>query len=362
MNTIWSKIFSWHTLVTILAVMMSLVLLMSAYGGCIDPRSWSFPALMVMALPIVAAVAVASLLLCLILRNRTATIIVGATLIISLPAIRTIIPLSWNSEPDNRDNTFTVMTWNVCGFNQMIDGAEDCATMRHILDVDADLVVMQEYMIDYSDISHVPNAAALKDEVAKRYPYRSNGYADIALFSKVPFTITSDTTMRNCLGLNGDGSYHESGKIFDLKIKGHDLRIVSVHMQSIGLNDDEKKLSRPQKSVTNKLTAAFKRRANEAHAVRKVLDQSPENVIMCGDFNDVPSSYCYRTIKGNDMSDSHIDCATWPVTTYNKDKLYFKIDYMLYRGHMKAVNTRRDEAGASDHYPLITTFEWTTDD
>lgn len=58
-----------------------------------------------------------------------------------------------------------------------------------------------------------------------------------------------------------------------------------------------------KKGVLRKMRTAFVERAVQAQTVKKYLDDSPYPSIITGDFNDVPSSYTYKTIKG-DWSDS----------------------------------------------------------
>lgn len=216
-------------------------------------------------------------------------------------------------------------------------------------------------------------------EVIKRYPYRSAGPRDLVILSKQPYTVMPDTTLINNQLIDGDNKhFHYYGKVFDLKVKGHDLRIVNLHMQSIGLTSDDKQLYNDiatlnrkvntkselrdvKHSLYDKLSVAFSRRAGEAEAVRRIVDASGRNVIVCGDFNDTPGSYSYLTVKGDDMRDSYVDCARWPVNTFNSSRLYFKIDHMLYRGGMRAIKAMSPRVGASDHYPLVTTFEWIED-
>lgn len=219
-------------------------------------------------------------------------------------------------------------------------------------------------------------AKPLRSEVLKRYPYHSRGCQDVAIMSKYPFTLVPNTTLRNRQNICGEGTYHTYGKVFDLVVKGKPLRLIALHMQSIGLSEEDKHLYKEitsfdekvhtgsqlrhvKHSLTDKLASAAVRRSVEAQAVRKIIDESQGNIIVCGDLNDVPRSYTYFTLLGNDMNDVHVECGTLPVNTYNRDWMYFKIDHMFYRGDMRAVNTRCDKAGASDHYPVITTFEWT---
>jgi len=358
----------WNITIAVLAALVAAGMLVSAYGGTIDPRTFAYPGLATLALPVVMVVAVAALVVSLLLRHRVASLIVGISILLSMPSIHTVFPMSWNSQPDDESRSFTVLSWNVAGFRS--------DAMRHVLAADADLVLLQEASIDNEMYLTFHNPQPLIDSLTTRYPYHTEGCSDVVILSKVPFTLVPDTTMRNMRGMFSDRSYHTFGRVYDLKIKGENLRIVSVHMQSIGLKIEDKKLYKDiatfnrkvntkqelrdvKHSLTDKLTGSFRRRAGEAHTVRDIIDAAPGNVIVCGDFNDTPGSYCYRTIRGDDMSDAFVDCGTLPINTFNRDGLYFKIDHVLYRGDIKAVATRREKWKASDHYPQITTFEWT---
>lgn len=363
----------------IVACITALVLLVSAYGGHIDPRSFALPSMMTLGLPLVGLVSLLVLVVCAAFRGKWASLIVLAAVLLSWPSLRQVCPLSGSSEPQNPDSTFTVMTWNVVGFEPMTDNTP-CSTINAILEADADVVLLQETSLEGYDefIGHY-QVSPVAGEVIKRYPYRSAGPRDLVILSKQPYTVMPDTTLiNNQLIDSGNKHFHYYGKVFDLKVKGHDLRIVNLHMQSIGLTSDDKQLYNDiatlnrkvntkselrdvKHSLYDKLSVAFSRRAGEAKAVRRIVDASGRNVIVCGDFNDTPASYSYLTVKGDDMRDSYVDCARWPVNTFNSSRLYFKIDHMLYRGGMRAIKATSPRVGASDHYPLVTTFEWTED-
>lgn len=361
---------------TLIAIATAMVLLLSAYGGHVDPRSFALPSLATLALPVVAFVALLVLVLCIALRSKWPALIVFAAILLSRPALITVCPLSHSSEPQNPDSTFTVMTWNVIGFEPMTDNTP-CSTIKAILDADADVVLLQEASLDgYDEFLKHYMVAPVADEVIKRYPYRSTGPRDVMILSKQPYTVMPDTTLVNNQSHDSiNEHFHYFGKVFDLNVKGHELRIINLHMQSIGLTSDDKQLYNDiatlnrkvntkdelrdvKHSLYDKLSAASSRRAGEADAVRSIVSASGRNVIVCGDFNDTPSSFSYLTIKGDDLRDSFVDCATWPVNTFNDSRLYFKIDHMLYRGDMRAIKATSPRVGASDHYPLVTTFEW----
>ena len=44
------------------------------------------------------------------------------------------------------------------------------------------------------------------------------------------------------------------------------------------------------------------------------------------------------------------------MSTYNRNRFWFRIDHVLYRGNLRPVSMERGKTASSDHYPLLTTF------
>ena len=53
------------------------------------------------------------------------------------------------------------------------------------------------------------------------------------------------------------------------------------------------------RTILSKIIKAYRSRSGQAEQVREEIDKSPHPVIICGDFNDVPNSYTYFTIRGD---------------------------------------------------------------
>ena len=64
----------------------------------------------------------------------------------------------------------------------------------------------------------------------------------------------------------------------------------------------------------------------------QAIDESPANLIVCGDMNDVPTSHVYRVIRGDDLHDAWCDVGRGYAYTYNRHRLKYRIDHVLYRG------------------------------
>ena len=102
---------------------------------------------------------------------------------------------------------------------------------------------------------------------------------------------------------------------------------------------------------------SFALRGDNAAMLRKEIDRSPDNVIVCGDMNDVSASHVYRLIAGDDLVDAWADVGLGYGQTYNRHGLCYRIDHILYRGELRALRAKRIKGGSSDHYPLMVTFD-----
>ena len=368
------------TLVTALCV---IVLLMCAGGGYCDPAQYGFvPSVMTLLLPLAVVVAMVWCIVMLLTCRWRNAVTVAIGLILTSPVSCLQCPLNMPQDVDDTAGTFTVMTYNVASFPHMY--TQDSSTvMRNILDIDADFVLMQDmphWIRDY----HYDTIKGLKpyyEELCRKYPYRSHPYADeVAILSRYPFSV--DTIVEAKRGFE-TLSYlqdleHYPAMAYDVVVNGNKLRLISAHLQSYGLSKQEKGImgAAPQDTLSimsgsklehmsfvDKLNRAFSLRASDAHALREAIDRGPESVIVCGDFNDVAGSYAYRTVMGDDMIDSWAQAGRGYAWTFALHRFYFKIDHILYRGDIHAVDAKVYNKlpltyTASDHYPLVTKFEF----
>ena len=142
----------------------------------------------------------------------------------------------------------------------------------------------------------------------------------IAIFSKFP--IQQD-------GFFVYDFYPYRGVYADILYQSKKIRIVTTHLQSVYLQTDdyelinnvkkEKDMNSLKKAsgIVFKLKKAFQRRANQAIELNEFLNSNPElPVILCGDFNDTPSSFSYYVgTKG--LKDAFISSGFGIGKTYN---------------------------------------------
>lgn len=343
----------------LLAIIMAFVLLLAAYGGRVDPAIMTLPALATLALPVIALVALVLMLLLAIFGQwRSAVVLLGA-FFLSWPTLRLISPMNFtHPDADPEKTQLKVLTMNVTQFN-WVDGDHPSKNMRYILDQNADIVVIQEGLV-YFPYEKLKTVKPMLKELYKKYPYRKKHFFDVGILSKYPFTeVESPVLSRDTIGY--------FVKAWDVEAPGGDLRVVSMHLSSIRLSDSDSKIlelmNKPSgrrdraRSVLRKLTDGFIVHAGQGRAMRELLDETAGDVLVMGDMNETPGSYCYRTVCGDDLHDAWAETGLGPINTFNAHHLYVKIDHILYRGDLKPLSCRRDKAGESDHYPLVAVFE-----
>jgi endonuclease/exonuclease/phosphatase (EEP) superfamily protein YafD len=355
-----------------ITIVMAVLMLMSAWGGLVDPNTSTLFSLLTLGMPVVLIINVIIALVWLLLFKWKYALIPIAAIAISWNPVSTVCPLNLFAKDYDTDSTFRVMSFNVANFGPYDpNNHEPSKSMRYILDQEPDFVLLQEGSQErtYFNLS---NVEMMRDEFQNKYPYHSDGWRDLMILSKYPYTVVPDSAYDREHEYRG-GVY---AKGFDILLPdGKQLRILNLHLRSIGMGEGDKdlyatitkqgvnvnkrsELQRIKRSLFDKLKIAFKRHAEEAAIVRSMIDSSPENLIVCGDFNEAPSSYCYRNIRGDDLRDAFQDCGNGITWTFHDRRMLFKIDHILYRGGIEAVDWCREKEGDSDHYPQMATFIW----
>ncbi len=345
----------------IASLILFLLTILSAYGGRINPEYVMLPSALTLALPYfaIATMLVSVAWLC---AGRWMTSAIGVlALVVAWKPISTAMPLHVSSEAENSERTFSLLTYNILhGWDQQHpDAKSGNRSFQYVLDSDADLVGLQE-VADIDDPTEVPNfQGALRDSLFKKYPYRAGTTAcDLKVWSKYPVRLIKE--------------YH-TFSLFEVEMPWGKLNWINMHLSSFNLTDEERKVMREVMSVKDteeglkemkgsirqKLKSGFTRRAERARAMREIIDQIRGPLIVSGDFNDVPESYAYRIVRGEDLGDAYADSSFGPMITYNRHGFLFHLDQVFYRPEfMKPLSVEKGKLKSSDHYPVLAEFEW----
>ena len=354
----------------IITAVAAVLMIICAYSGAINPQSF-FPApFMVLGFMPMLVLMLALLLIALLWRRWVAVGIVLLSLVATAPTIRLFVPLNTSDDrpPLPADTTLMlkVMTYNVLAFNynELEQANKPSATMKLILDANPDVVLLQEGSCRGMDWNEVPSLKPYMAQVNKRYPYIYQSDEGLSMMSKYPFTtfpVGTAQHARSPLGYNRDQTSYLA-RAYDMTLPtGKQLRIIDFRLQSyhlsFGKNMSVRVSPDVKLSAMERMKRSFALRDENAVELRAAIDTSPANLIVCGDMNDVSSSHVYRLIKGHDLLDAWADVGRGYAPTFNRHHLPFRIDHVFYRGDIPALMAERITGGASDHYPLMVTFD-----
>ena len=234
--------------------------------------------------------------------------------------------------------------------------------LDYIAATGSDVVCLQEFLYHNSGTYTL---SYIKEKL-KSYPYSHIEVLShnrrvskcIATFSKYPIVEQK--------AVKFDVPYH-GAIISAINIKGTVYNVVNCYLKSNQLTEQEKDLTpdyigtKPtDKSaqglisrVYNKLVKASLERCNEAETVAREIEKINRNMIVCGDMNDIPASYVYRTMRGH-MKDAMLLTHSFPNTgiTFHEGIYNFRIDYFFISDNIKPCEFSIDKQPMSDHYPI----------
>lgn len=278
------------------------------------------------------------------------------------------IQLSNTSKSERQNKMIKIMSYNVKLFD-LYNWTNNKQTRTKIfnllIDEAPEIACFQEFF--HRDSSDFCNTDSLKNMNGWKYAhvvYTSNArfsqHFGIATFSKYPIINTGKVDF----GYKGNNICIFS----DIKTGKDTVRVYNMHLQSIAFSKDDYKYAEDlqkdvekenivrSKNILKRLKRAFIKRSLQADLIAESIRQSPYPVIVCGDFNDTPSSYTYNTISKN-LMDSFIESGNGLGKSYSGAFPSFRIDYILHNDKFKSYDFRTLKEELSDHYPVVTYLE-----
>ncbi len=347
---------------TAASAFLFLCALLSGYAGWINPSFWALPSMLALVFLPLFVLTVACMVAWNIYSFRSVMAITSDVVVfLLLYPLSVVSPFGSKKLKRSDEKVFTVMSYNSFYCNDSeYDNPVRSRTLDYVITAGADIVCMQElYSLDAAG-THGKATDTQIQKVKSMYPYRVEpGSRELVVLSRFPLTV-----------VGGDnGKLFFQYEVVRAYVMGTPVTIVNVHLPSFGLSDEERQIVNKMKdseiqettedirhTIYGKLARAFEVRAEAAKVIRSLCDTIKGDLIVCGDFNDVPGSYAYRTVRGADLRDVYTETAKGYTCTFNAYMMYFHIDQMLYRGDMRALAFRRGTLRSSDHYPIMGTF------
>lgn len=263
-----------------------------------------------------------------------------------------------------KDNVLRILSWNVKGFNGITPSINlklRTEEMSYSIQKwNPDIICLQEYNTNErpNDIANHANY------FIKKYPYyffskdfqvsQNDYFAGCIIYSKYKILKAERIPF-----INGESL------ISATILKGDDtIQIFTTHLASYRFKQneydammDESNLAnsisfKGKRGVLQKMRNAFMERAIQAELVKAYLAKTHYPAIITGDFNDVPSSYTYKTIKG-DWQDAFLEKGFGIGATYLGISPTLRIDYILASSAWEVKGWEAVDENLSDHHMIM---------
>ena len=333
----------------VIQVVVSVLTLVGLCGGDVTPVGHTARAMCVYVLPVFIVANVLLTIYWLCRRKWLYLLIPIATIACCIPYIGTYYQFSLDDPQQNTQSGLKIASYNVAMFGRETSGfmAQDIlAEMRR---QKVDVLCLQEYNEVSGDKK---NSESYKDY----FPYMQVGRDDMVIFSRYPITANKTILFEET---------NNSAMWADINVKGKEFRIFNVHLETTGINrtlHKAAKIMAERREVdSNRLINAIVGnymtgmmfRSGQAITIANEERSSDKPIILCGDFNDVPYSFVYNTVKGN-MVDGFKECgAGWMYTYRGMKNKPVRIDYIFHDESIKGLSYYKTELTYSDHFPVF---------
>lgn len=332
------------------------ILLLIGYSDYLSPVSHPTLANIGLAFPVFLLINLGFLILWLIIKPKGALIPFVGFLLCYVP-VRKYMPLNVPHDPP--EGAIKVISYNIRNFGEGDVSADEPHPILDFLEKEnADIVCLQEYTPGVTGWTRI-------DAVLNRiYPYRDStlhvkGGNALGIYSKFPIVGKERI------------SYESKGNLsaaYRLKIDGEEVIVINNHLETTGITPEERSqfkslvkgdlqtdtARKESQRLIDRLAEGSKIRAPQAEAVaRYVRAHKGQSIILCGDFNDGPISYCHRVLA-KELNDCYIATGNGPGISYNRYGFYVRIDNIMCSDDWVPYACKvTDEVILSDHYPIL---------
>ena len=331
----------------VIQVIVTVFTFVALYGGDVTPVGNTARAMLVYVLPLLIIANILLLIYWLIRRRWLYLALPVVALACCIPYIGTMYQLPLGGD-DVKKNGLKIATYNVAMFGRETSGFMAQDILAEMRSQNVDILCVQEYNEKSGEKNNT--------EVYRDYfPYSVKGRSDMIIFSRYPITGHKTLLFEDT---------NNSAMWADIDVKGLEFRVFNVHLETTGINRTLRKAGKMMAMQdydvsTNKLLDVIYGnymmgmyfRAGQAISIANEKRNSPNPVILCGDFNDIPYSFVYNTMLG-DMVDGFKECGKGWMHTYRDGKKMVRIDYIFHDQSIEGLSYYRSGLTYSDHYPV----------
>lgn len=250
---------------------------------------------------------------------------------------------------------FKVMTYNVRSFYNNQGKASVEEVLGLIDEVDPDIICMQEFNARLAEQYDGFELLGERYETAVfgRTEAPDSAYAAPMLVLSKYHILRSGTVLTP-----------RSAVWADVLMGDDTVRIFNNHLRSTAINASDNEFITNRLFLTDtareeKFRSIVRRyrensilRAAQVDSIAGVIDATRTRRIVCGDFNDTPMSYVYRTMARG-LEDAFSECGSGYSHTFRGFFNTLRIDYILRSEGFETLSYEVPDVDYSDHHPVV---------
>ncbi|HEV7332083.1 MAG TPA: endonuclease/exonuclease/phosphatase family protein [Flavisolibacter sp.] len=356
----------------LLNILAAVAFLLACLASGLDPVKWWTISLLGLGFGFIVITLIAFILFWLVIKPRFILIslvpmLIGYKSIAVFFGVRVSEKFNYQKSPQ----VLRVADWNVARFmewkrNNNKGSQVRLKMMDQIKEQAADVLCLQEFFTS-TDTTYYNNLHHMLREVGYPYYYfawRDDGdrqWFGNAIFSKHPIVDSGKFLFPN-------ERYPESLLHADIDFHGDTIRVYTTHLASLRFKKEDyenieeikgqrRDIIQNSKGIFSKVRNAMMLRKEQALLIRELVSNDPHPTILTGDFNDVPNSFAYATIKGEKFQDVFLQKGFGIGRTFNTISPTLRIDYIFTTKDFEVLQFNRIVKDLSDHYMLVTDLQ-----
>ena len=358
----------------VLNIITVILFLLACANTFLHPGKWWVIALLGLIFPLLLLLLVCFFVVGLFVSGwRRWSLLSLAALIIGWTNIHNFLALhpghGWRPAKDS--GALRIMTWNVRSFDEFTTKKKGASghreKMLNFIDSQHTDVLCLEEFFDSHALMDSCSIPYIQRRLHFPYYFFSRDYVHVGkyeggviIFSRYPIVDSMIMRYSRPDGIRAT----ESLIAADIHAGKDTIRVFATHLQSVLfrgkdfhdltiIRNVDDSILMASKSIAKKLGYAFRRRSGQAEQVRVQLDRSPHPGVICGDFNDVPNSFTYSTIRGG-WQDAFLKKGFGIGRTYVYISPTLRIDYILTNPAFSILQCRTFfSLNLSDHNPVV---------
>ena len=229
-----------------------------------------------------------------------------------------------NQQKKGNQSSLRLLSWNVTNFHIHPDTLQKAATF--IRSLQPDLICLQERPHENLLSWEAIQAAFPEYPYAIRNEEREDEVLNMAILSKYPLAEKAETYYND--------SYNKTMAV-NVAAPGRTFRIHNTHLQTTH-------------HVFTRFIGNAQRRNAQADYLKRQTRLHDLPTLICGDFNDTPCSYTYRTLSAG-MQDAFLKGTTQWTGSFQPMGRWLRIDYILCSDDWNVQEYQLIENPWSDH-------------